>query len=661
MKRLIPLRIYTLASFLFVQSSTAFGQTIGQLKQQLQTARHDTTRVRLLYDLNRRYILAQQPDSMYWCAQQLLALATAHHDDFFLAKYYLVLRSYYHQKKLFDKSEQALKKVLQIFQSLKAVEHVANARLSLIALCTDKGDLKQAIALAMENIDYCTQYKLVEIRANTYVHLVNTYSKLQNDPQMLRYLNLYLADAKQSNDPDQLIMAYDWKAAYYEGHGAYAKAWPFRKRSVELARRFTMPSYTIETLRKAAINLRKRHQLQAAIAYLQEAFAVGKTMPDKAAVDIVWQELSQNELALKHYPAALQAAQAGLATARLDGRPQNRLDALQNLTAIQEATGHFQSALHSYKTYKTLQDSLFSVEKNVKIAQIQTQYDVAQKENIILLLNKNNQIQQEQFRIVSQQRLLFGLGLAFLLLISVGTGYFLRQISQRNKEISSRSEQLQQAVQLRDKLFSILTHDLRSPMANLLFSISLLQRNPAKTNGLADLEQQVNQVYATLDNLLYWSLSQQNGLRPNFVRFNLTELVNEVLADFGSMIASKQLQLTVQPDSQDNTVLADENMAQICLRNILHNAIKFSAEHGSINLTFAQGVETVSLIIQDEGGSMPQPKAVLSSGETSRSEQGTGLGLVVTQELMQASRGQLAIQSQLGQGTAVTLTFRAGA
>lgn len=660
MKQSLLLKMYVLAGILFVLSSAAYSQTVEQCKAQLQTARHDTTRLRLLTQLSYWCVMNNQYDSLYVYTQQVLSLATKLHSTFHLGRAYRYASYYYKAKLMFDKSEDALKKSYQSFQSLNDSKELIRVRQALVALSIDKGDLKQAATQVIDNIAFCDKHKLQSDKLSAYLQLGEIYQNLGNKPQQHHYLNLFIEGAEKSNELPKLILASQMKAIIYEDQGDYRKAWPYLKRAIQLSRRHILPSWTVGFLTDAASNLRKQNQSSVAISYLNEAFEVGKKMKDPTVVDGVWQELSRNELQLGHRPAALRAAQFGLSIAQLDGRAQNRLYALENLTNIQEATGHYREALQSYKAYKALKDSLFSVEKNVKIAQIQTQYDVAKKENTILLLNRNAQFQQEQFVVVNQQRLLFGLGVAVLLLIAALTGYFLRQSSQQNKEIQHRSQQLQQALQLRDKLFSILTHDLRSPVANLLFSLDLLQKNRFSNKRFAELKQQVNSVYATIDNLLYWALGQQNGLRARLVRVNLTELVNEVLDSFCGMITDKQLHVAVSHAQHENNVLADEKMTQISLRNIVHNAIKFSPPQGSITLTLEQKEGDVYLHIQDTGGGMEEPDAVLSQVGEPTVEQGTGLGLVVSEELMRQNQGSLSIRSQPGEGTTITLTFQAG-
>lgn len=646
-----------------MRSSAAYSQATDSLRRQLQTARHDTTRLRFYAELIKLSNDQDQNDSAYVYLQKMGPLASRLNHTYYLGRYYHSLGLYYRKKGLLNQSLGELKRALGFYQRVNDTTRYGRVLYGLSVVYADQGDTRRALTQSFSNLRYYERHPDTTLILYTYSVLQIIYTRSNNTKLRQYYTDQFirLADKFLEEKLNNKYLGYSMMASLYEDQEAYKRAWPYRKQMVQIARQLNDNNVLVETLGYAAANLRHRNQAKAALPYLYEALSMSDRFNEDAIMNLTWKELSLTELQLGHPQQALAAAQRSLKSIRSSGgRAVDVPGILLNLSSVQEATGHYKEALLTYKEYDRLQDSLYNVEVSLKGAQIEAQYNLGKKENAILLLNKNAQLQREQFRVVNQQRLLFGLGVALLLLIAAITGYFLHQSNQQKAEIQHRSQQLQQALQLRDKLLAILTHDLRSPVANLLFSLDGLQKNRFSSKRFTELKQQVNGVYATMDNLLYWALSQQNGLRARLVRINLTELVNEVLESFAGMITDKQLQVAVTHAQYENNVLADEKMTQISLRNIVHNAIKFSPVQGSITLTLEQKEGHVYLHIRDTGGGINEPDAILSQAGGPTAEQGTGLGLVVSDELMRQNQGSLSIQSQPGEGTTVTLTFRAG-
>lgn len=216
----------------------------------------------------------------------------------------------------------------------------------------------------------------------------------------------------------------------------------------------------------------------------------------------------------------------------------------------------------------------------------------------------------------------------------------------------NQAEHLQESNGLKDKLFSILAHDLRSPVASLKTTFLALKLRKREQQDIDGLEEQVDQLYFTLDNVLHWSLNQQNGLQVSPRLVVLRNVVNEVLAGFKGLIIYKEL--TILVDGPLVLASLDETLLALVLRNVIHNAIKFTPPQGSIHISIYEEKDTTGITIQDSGvgmeiNQMDQPVSLTG--------QGTGLGLRVSQELMSRNNGKLSIESQPEQGTTVTLSW----
>lgn len=242
-------------------------------------------------------------------------------------------------------------------------------------------------------------------------------------------------------------------------------------------------------------------------------------------------------------------------------------------------------------------------------------------------------------------------------------GYIVRKTALKmQREISEQNSKLINANTLKDKLFGIIGHDLRSPIASLktqLMGIHEGYINPLDfQQRTGRLMQMVDGVYLTLDNLLHWSMLQRDHLLTRPTKLDLTQLIESVLYLYTGELKEKNLSLTTC--FQAAPVVADELQLQIVLRNLLHNAIKFTPAGGSIHVSTGQHDHTAWLRITDSGVGMPisRPTSLSEQVVPSRGtagEKGTGLGLELCREFMRLNQGELLIDSEPGKGTTVTI------
>jgi signal transduction histidine kinase len=239
----------------------------------------------------------------------------------------------------------------------------------------------------------------------------------------------------------------------------------------------------------------------------------------------------------------------------------------------------------------------------------------------------------------------------------------LRQEALKSKE---QAQELQRLNHLKDRIFSIIAHDLRGPLVNLSEVLKML------TNGLISMEEfkditpklGTDIIYTTdlLENILHWSRSQLKGFGVNKEYFDLRSLiVNEINYHMPSA-STKKVEI-IHDVFPGHTVFADVLMIQIVVRNILSNAIKFCNEGCEIHIYASYKDGFMQLGMRDNGIGMDQEKAkLIFRGDhlTTRgtsNEKGTGLGLMVCKEFMQKNNGDIVVESEVGKGTLFTISI----
>lgn len=236
----------------------------------------------------------------------------------------------------------------------------------------------------------------------------------------------------------------------------------------------------------------------------------------------------------------------------------------------------------------------------------------------------------------------------------------------------SISDDLTRQIAMKDRFFSIIAHDLKNPMNNILgFSELLLMK--LKRNDTDEMElishaikNSVIQTYNLLENLLEWSLSQSKKIPFNPEKFNLRQLIEEEKDFYLSFIASKKLTIEFKGE-KDVNIFADRNMLKTILRNLITNSVKYSNPGGKIKIESNMLPSFVEISISDTGvGIAPERmEKIFSLDEkiTTRGtadEKGSGLGLLLCKEFIERHHGRIWIDSELHKGTTVSFTLPLG-
>jgi signal transduction histidine kinase len=242
------------------------------------------------------------------------------------------------------------------------------------------------------------------------------------------------------------------------------------------------------------------------------------------------------------------------------------------------------------------------------------------------------------------------------------------QLVDQKIQLEDNNEELVKLNQTKEKLFSIIAHDLRLPIGSLKSALMLFNSqiiNKEDFSKLAgELTLQVDALHNNLDNLLHWSHSQLNGINATPERFTLQPVILQTLSLLSGNLQQKQLK--VEQHINDNLmVYADVNHVTLILRNLLTNAIKFSHSGDSIEVHASTVANNqIAITITDYGVGMDTEKHnslfkpnPMNSVSGTKNEKGTGLGLNLCKEFVQKNNGTISVISTLGKGSSFTITL----
>lgn len=243
----------------------------------------------------------------------------------------------------------------------------------------------------------------------------------------------------------------------------------------------------------------------------------------------------------------------------------------------------------------------------------------------------------------------------------------IQQVEMQKREIELQSAQLSDANQTKDRLFSIIAHDLRNPVAALRNTIDILSPDILNSEELDFIKEELGRQFSsmdfTLNNLLGWARSQMQGENVKPSRVNAYEIVINNLELFAPMLHAKQVQFqnSVPPTLH---VWADLNHLRFIFRNLINNAIKFSQKESMIFISAREDANFVTFAIRDKGIGIREEKQkrlfdiqTNFSTDGTAGEKGTGLGLVLCKEFVEKNGGKIWVESEVGRGSTFYFTL----
>ena len=240
------------------------------------------------------------------------------------------------------------------------------------------------------------------------------------------------------------------------------------------------------------------------------------------------------------------------------------------------------------------------------------------------------------------------------------------EITEKARLLKAQTEELKEVNALKSKLFSVISHDLKSPMyalRNLFRNVQQYNMSAEEVKGIIpEVLNDVNYTIGLMENLLQWSRSQMNAYKVKKEEVDVCALIQEVM--HGQRLQAEAKQLSVEHLTENPVcVFADRDMMNMVLRNLLSNAIKFTPQGGTIYLGANDMDAFVEVYVLDTGTGMSKEtlkKIQRNVGFTTKgtaSESGTGLGLMLSREFLSKSGGQLHIESAPGKGSTFSFTL----
>jgi signal transduction histidine kinase len=341
------------------------------------------------------------------------------------------------------------------------------------------------------------------------------------------------------------------------------------------------------------------------------------------------------------------------ALAEQNASPEYQAHMYTMLSDLEEHKTNYKTALAYYKKATVTNDSLFSQEKKNQIAGLEGKHNIAVKDNEIAI---------NKLMLANQRKTQWGLiaGLALLVIIGGLLYWQSRSRKKTNTTLMVLNNQLDEANKIKARFFSILSHDLRSPIVNLVHFLHLQKDNP----DLLSEDQQVvhrqnisdsaEDLLNNMEAMLLWSKEQMENFRPNIKSIPVTDLF-EYIKKFAGQTDKVSISFSAAPGLMVST---DENYLRTIMQNLTSNAIRAlkNTPNASIEWKAQKDGNTTLISITDNGPGIGAEQAKALFDDRVVNNEKSGLGLHLIRDLAKAIQYKIAVQSEQGRGTTFTLS-----
>jgi signal transduction histidine kinase len=243
------------------------------------------------------------------------------------------------------------------------------------------------------------------------------------------------------------------------------------------------------------------------------------------------------------------------------------------------------------------------------------------------------------------------------------------EIENQNSKIAQQNKQLSDTIQIKNRIFSVIAHDLRSPVVNILYMLNLLKEEGYKekfTTYANSSIQYAQLVIGLLENMLVWGRGQEDKIKYSPDKHDLADIILTNLSIFKTNADTKDITLNFTSMGSSFAYI-DKDLMDIIIRNLLSNAIKYTQRGGRISILVKNKKDgEIILKVCDNGIGIPAnlqseifTKTEMESTPGTENEKGTGFGLKLCYDLVRLNNGTISIESNPGEGTCFVITLPA--
>lgn len=359
---------------------------------------------------------------------------------------------------------------------------------------------------------------------------------------------------------------------------------------------------------------------------------------------------------------AITYLQQALALAKEKRAKKQEMEVSHQIGDIYKSQGKYELALKMKENEQAIADSFFYKEMSLRMANLQSVYELDKSKAKVQELSYINSKQSLKSRII------LGVSGGILLVLMVMLFFYFRT-KKLNTLLNKANSELTESNGIKDKLFSVLGHDLRTPFVSVTNMLDLINENnlteEERQEITAKLAVSCNASLETLNKLLKWGEMQIKGIRQNQIELSADEAIGRNIELLAEAAEEKSIQVQNLANEGVN-VISDPDHLDFILRNLLSNAIKFTPNGGKVTVVSSvqSSGEEVLFSVKDNGIGIPADrlkgifKINNKSTRGTNNEKGTSIGLIMCKEFIEANNGTIQVSSSPGAGSDFTFSLK---
>lgn len=378
--------------------------------------------------------------------------------------------------------------------------------------------------------------------------------------------------------------------------------------------------------------------------------------------------LGNLEIARNNTANAISRYTTALEIARKMDNPPFLQTAHEKLYELHKKQDDYEEALVHLEAFRSISDSMKTEERERMLADYKTRLEVQRKDQLNAALEADKTAQQAQLQL---QYWFLGLGALVIAVVGIFAALLFKSNREKNKinrQLKDQKKQLEETNEIKDKLFSIVAHDLRTPLSAMTGILELVREQTLSKEEIRELftemEFSLQQNMNVMENLLVWAKQQMSGLNVEIRTLKAKEVVDEIVEAYKFNARQKQISLKNKL-SENLEVLGDYDLFKLVVRNLISNSIKFSEAGDEIVIDTKIKDEEVLFEVRDTGVGIPEKIQAkifsdgMHSSKGTRQEKGSGLGLTLCKESVEKQGGRIYFESTEGKGTTFYFTLPA--
>ncbi len=626
---------------------------------------HDTLRLKALKSiiLKKKYY-ANDLDTSLLLAEHIVQLARQKNIKTWEAEGHRLkgLSYYYHSRH--QNTIDQYKKVLKIKEDLKIKKGVGPTLYTIAVAYRLSGDLAQALEYSFKSLEVRKENKNAKGIALSLQGIATVYYVQKKYEDALKYAtesfelsqsigydvgtaNAAVSIANSYSDMDQ----YEKSLSYYNEALVLYEKLGHRNQATCLDNIGNV--YLKEKNYKSALDYQKRaHALR-----IEQNNETGLATSN-INLGITYFQMNQNNKSLEYCLKGLDYA----------SKTENLnliLNACECLYQTYEAIGDIKNAYKYYQNYTVAKDSLDGLEKTKSIEEIESKYELKEKEAVIT--ERERDIAREQ----TKQSNTIIISLLIVGLLSILFAGLRSRLLKRRREAEMtaekehiEAEKLREMDRIKSSFFTNISHEIRTPLTLIMSPLEQILNGTLKGDLLK--YQQImyrngQRLQALINQLLDLSKLESGHLQLNLHEEDLSQYLKTIAYSFNSLADRKQIIYSIEPIADNILAYFDKDVLEKILMNLISNAFKFTPEEGTIHIRFVYAENKLTVAVKDSGIGIPEDQVdtifnrFYSSSSESELQMSSGIGLALTKELVELCEGEIHVESEVKIGSTFTV------